>query len=281
MKILLLGSTGQVGTAIESICKEKGIKSIGLGREGIEITHPEEVENIIDECNPDVIINAVALQAIDKCEIHQKEAFDINSIAVSNLAKICEKKDISLLQLSTHSIFDGTKDGYYTENDIPNPINTYGASKYMGECFARNLCKKHYIVRLPTMFGKRRAGYFGFVDKLLKWIDEGKELNMAYDKIDSFGYTLDIANKLIDMLEKKMPFGTYHLTNSGRGSYYDLALKTVEILGVNIKVRKAEDKNFPAIGKKPLNTSIKSVKLKPLRSWEEALYSYITNELKT
>ena len=280
MKILLLGSTGQVGTTIESTCINRDIECIGLGREDIEITHPDELENVIDKYAPDVVINSVALQAIDKCEIYPKEAFDVNSIAVSHLAKLCEKNDIVLLQLSTHTVFDGTKDDYYTEEDTPNPINVYGASKYMGECFARNLCEKHYVVRLPTMFGSRRAGYPGFVDKLQKWIEEGKELRMADDKFDSFGYTADIADSLINMLEEELPFGVYHLTNSGKGSYYDLALKVVEILGVDNKVNRAKDKDFPSIGNKPLKTSMKSIKLKPLRSWEDALYEYITKDVK-
>lgn len=253
---------------------------MGLGREDIEITHPEEVENVIGDYNPDVLINSVAFQAIDKCEIHPKEAFDINSIAVSHIAKMCEKNDITLLQLSTHSVFDGTKDDYYTEDDCPNPVNTYGASKYIGECFARSLCMKHYVIRLPTMFGGRRAGYLGFVDKLLKWIAEGKELRMADDKIDSFGYTVDTANSLITMTEEALPFGVYHLTNSGKGSYYDLALKIVEILGSDNKVNRVKDKDFKAIGNKPLKTAIRSVKLKSLRSWEDALYAYITKKIK-
>lgn len=280
MKILLLGSTGQVGTAIESSSRNKGIECVGLDREKIEITRPEELESAVAEHKPEVVVNSVALQAIDNCETCPKEAFDVNSIAVWNLAKICKKWDIALLQLSTHSVFDGTKDGYYTEKDRPNPINIYGASKYMGEVFARNFCEKHYIVRLPTMFGKRRAGYPGFIDKVLRWTDEGRELNMADDKIDSFAYTADAANSLINMLKEELPFGVYHITNSGKASYYDFVSKMTKMLDLNIRVNRARDKDFKSTGNKPLKTQMKSIKLKPLRSWEDALCAYITNEVK-
>ena len=103
---------------------------------------------------------------------------------------------------------------------------------------------------------------------------------MADDKFDSFGYTKDTADSLINILEEELPFGVYHLTNSGKGSYYDLALKVVEILGVNNNVSRAKDKDFPAIGKKPLKTAMSSVKLRPLRTWQDALYEYITKEVK-
>jgi len=280
MKVLLLGSTGQVGTAIESHCKKKGIECLGLSRENIEITHPEEVESAIENYCPDVVINSVALQAIDKCVLHAAEAFEINSIAVSHLARICDKKDITLMQLSTHTIFDGTKNDYYTEDDGANPINIYGASKYLGEIFARNLCKKHYIVRIPVVFGSRRAGYYGFVDKVLQWIDEGRELKMTDNNTESFCYNLDVADSLICILLKKMPFGVYHVTNFGKASMYEFVSKIVEIMGVHSRVHRAKDKDFKALGKRPLHTAIKSIKLDPLRAWEDSLSEYIINEVK-
>jgi dTDP-4-dehydrorhamnose reductase len=280
LRILLLGSTGQVGTALENTFRNKNIECIGLGREDIEFIHPDEIQNSIEIHKPDVIINSVALQAIDKCELYPAEAFEINATAVLRLAKICQKKDLTLVQLSTHSVFDGKKKDYYTEEDKPNPINVYGASKYVGECFAGNLCEKHYIIRLPTMFGSRRAGYFGFIDKLLKWIEDGRTLRMADNKIDSFGYSRDAAEMIYQMLENKLPYDLYHLTNQGKGSYYDLAITVAKLLDKNIKIHRAKDKEFPALGKKPLKTAMKSNKLKTLRNWKEALEEYIKEEVK-
>jgi len=274
MKILILGATGQVGTAIEKVCIDKNIEHIGLSSKDIEITHKNEIEESIERNDPDVVINCVAFQAIDNCERNPHKSFDINSIAVLDLAGVCQKKNITLVHLTTHTIFDG-KSSPYTEDDIPNPINVYGMSKHIGDCFIRNICKKYYIFLLPTMFGDRRGGNIGIVEKIIKWMDEKKVLHMAGDKIDSFGYTDDIAKRMVNMLIEKYPYGTYHLTNQGGGSYYILALKIAEVLNKDVTIHKAKDSDFPSIGRKPLRTTLKSNKLKPLRPWKEALTEYL------
>jgi len=281
MKILLFGSSGTVGTAVEAVCQKRNIECIGLSHTDFEITNKEEVERAIKKYNPSVVINAAVINAINPCEIDPEKAFAINTIAVANLAKICNREDIILVQSSTHTIFDGKKDDYYTEEDHPNPLNIYGVSKFAAEYFAKNLCKKHYIVRLPTLFGGRRNENesLGFVDKVLKRIKEGEILRIADDKIDSFTYTIDVANTIIDMLEEKKSFGIYHIANAGKVSYYDFISKLVEILESDTRVIRAKDKDFACLGQKSLKTGMKSIKLEALRSWQDALYEYITNEV--
>ncbi len=111
-------------------------------------------------------------------------------------------------------------------------------------------------------------------------IKKGEELRVADDKIDSPTYTLDAAETIVSLLEKEKPFGVYHITNSGITSYYDLIAKLIEILGADANLVRAKDKDFPALGYKPLRTALKSVKLEPLRSWQDALYAYVTEELE-
>ncbi len=283
MKILLLGSTGMLGTAVETVCQKRNIKCIGLAHADLEITNKKEIEEAIKKYNPSVVINAVAIVGIDPCEINPQKAFDVNTIAVANLAKICAKENIILVQPSTHTVFDGTKDGYYTEEDRPNPLNIYGVSKFAAEYLAKNLCEKYYIVRFSTMFGRRRNSEeglgLGFVGKVLKWIKEGRVLRIADDKIDSPAYTIDVANTIIDMLKEKKPFGIYHIANAGKVSYYDFISKLVEILGSNTKIIRAKDRDFACLGQKSLKTGMRSIKLKALRSWQDALYEYIIKEV--
>ncbi len=280
MKILLIGSSGMMGTAIEKVCNRKGIDCVGLTHEDLEITNFDAVKEAIEKNKPDAVINAVAIVGINQCELEPQRAFDVNAIAVSNLAKICEKHGATLVQPSTHAVFDGTKDGSYTEDDLPNPASIYSASKYIAEYFAINLCRKHYVPRFPTLFGKRRNNALGFVDKVLGWIRKGEELKIADDKIDSPTYALDAAEALISLLEKEKPFGIYHVANSGVVSYYDFIAKLIEILKVDVNLVRAKDKDFPALAYKPLRTALKSIKLQPLRSWQDALSEYVAEEVK-
>lgn len=280
MRILLFGSTGMLGTAIALICKEKKIDIIGLSHNDVEVTDPSAVKSAIEKYLPDVVINSVAIVGVNPCESDPVQAFNINTIAVSYLAKLCESKEVVFVQTSTHAVFDGTKDGYYTEYDQPNPISIYSASKYMSEVFTMNLCKRHYVVRFPTMFGPRRNNKLGFVDKVIENIRKGKELKIADDKIDSVTSALDAAKRLIWMLEHNSPYGLYHLANDGIVSYYDFVKALAELLNPKTKVVRAKDSDFPALGHKPLKTAMKSAKLLPLRSWNEALSDYVSNYLK-
>jgi dTDP-4-dehydrorhamnose reductase len=276
MKILLLGSTGQLGTAIMRCAKNEKVECVGFGREKFEISHIDEVIDLIDKIEPNVLINAVALQAIEKCERYKQDAFSINGIAIDSLARICESREIVLVQLSTHTVFDGRKNAPYVESDVPCPINTYGMSKLVGDLYTINLCSKHYVLRLPTVFGPRQEGYEGFCDKLSSWVSKEVKLRMADDKIDSFGYSEDISKEIIRILLDQEPYGIYHVTNSGGCSYYTFTAEYLRLIGKpDYPLDKALDKEFPCSGKKPKKTELASEKLRPLRSWQTALADFV------
>ena len=277
MSILLLGSTGAFGTAIVKVCEERNIKYVGLTHNNFEITKPTDLERVVKKYSPSVIINSVVLMGINPCENNPRKAFGINSVAVSDLAKICREKDIILVQPSSHAVFDGTKDTPYTEKDVPCPINIYGTSKLSAELFAENICEKHYVVRFPTMFGPRKNKNLGFVDKMIELMKKGKKLKVAYDKIDSPTYTLDAAKEVMNIIEKSLPYGIYHIANSGKASYYDLIKQVGKLINSNSEILKAKDVDFPSLAPKPLKTSMKSTKLPKIRNWENALEDYISS----
>lgn len=277
MKVLLLGATGQIGTALMKSAHKYDVECIGYGRESFDISHPDEVERLIDVLNPDILVNSVALQAIDKCEQYPDDAFRINATAVSNLAKICQKREIIIVQLGTHTIFDGASTLPYVESDCPNPLNIYGMSKLAGDLFALNICCRSYVFRLPTVFGKRIDGYNGFCDKLLDWIKALQPLQMAVDKIDSFGFADDISDEIFRVILNGMNYGIYHITNSDAASYYEFAQELLNGLGFSeYPIESVTDSTFSSLGRKPLRTPIASEKLPPLRSWKEAMSIYIS-----
>lgn len=279
MKILLLGSTGAFGTALERVCEEKNIEYVGLSHKDFEITKKDDLFNAITKNNPDVVVNSVAIIGLNPCEQNPQRAFDINAIEVSNLAKICKERDIVLVQPSTHAVFDGTKEDCYTEEDIPNPSGVYAISKLAGEFFASNTNEKSYITRFPTMFGPRKNKSLGFVDKMVEFMNAGKEIRVVDDKIDSPTYTVDAARQLISILENKMPFGVYHVANAGKVSYYDFISELAEKIGYNKEIIRAKNTDFPSDVRNPLKTAMKSIKLNPMRGWREALDDYIKEDI--
>jgi dTDP-4-dehydrorhamnose reductase len=280
MEILLIGSSGMVGSAVEDVCNRKGISCVALSHEDLDITDFDAVRAAIERNKPDTVINAAAIVGINKCELEPQRAFKVNAIAVSNLAKICEEHGITLVQPGSHAIFDGKKDTYYTEDDLPNPTSIYSTSKYIAEYFAKNICRHYYVTRLGALFGTRRTANKGFVGTLLERIKKGEEIKAADDRIESPTYAVDAAEALISLLENEKPFGIYHVANSGMVCYYDLAAKFVEILKADVNVVRAKDKDFKTLAYNPLRTPLTSVKLEPLRSWHDALLEYIATEVK-
>ena len=275
MRILIFGSTGMVGTAMESACRDNKVDFIGLDHRAVNIADFESVKRAMDKHSPDVVVNCVAIIGTNICERDPVQAININSIAVYNMAKHCHTKDIIFVQPSSHAVFDGLKDGYYTEEDRPEPVNIYSSSKYLAENFAINNCRKHYIVRFPTMFGARRNKASGFVDKVIEKIKKKEELKIADDKIDSMTYALDAATQLIAIVQRQMPYGIYHVTNAGMSSYYDFVEKLIGLLGVEALLTRAKDSDFAALGYKPLKTAMRSIKLEPMRKWQDALSEYV------
>ena len=280
MRILIIGSSGMMGTALEKVCNRKGFDCVGLNHENLEITDRDGLNTAIDKHQPTVVINLVAMVGTNPCELEPQRAFNVNSIAVSNLAKICEQRGIILVQPGSQAVFDGTNVEPYVEDDSPNPTNIYSASKYLAECFAINLCTRHYVPRFPTLFGPTRFGRKGFVENMFDRLEKGGEIRVADDRIDSPTYTMDAAATIISLLENKNPFGIYHVTNSGMVSYYDFIANLAEIMGIEADLVRAKEHDFDSLGYKPLRLALLSVKLGPNRSWQDALSEYVTEELK-
>lgn len=279
MKILLFGASGCFGTEFLSVAKNFKIKVFSYPSKKLDLVNFKQVQKKIKTLKPNVIINSTAIIGINKCEIEYNKSFEINSVCALNLAKICKKENIILVQTSSHAVFDGKKKSFYNENDKARPNNIYSGTKYLGELFVENICKKYYIIRFPTLFGNRNNNLLGFVDKTLLSLKKDKPLKIADDKIDSPTYARDAAELLIKMIIKKKPYGIYHLANSGKVSYYKFVLYLKKILKSKSKIIPVKDNFFPSKGFKSLKTSMNSVKLKPLRSWKNSLKEYLRNQV--
>ncbi len=275
MKMLLFGASGCFGTELISSCNKKNISLIHQPSSKLNILNYDELEKKITLEKPDVVVNSTAIVGINPCEENYNKAFALNSVGPLNLAKICSKLDITLVQTSTHAVFDGKKELPYTEDDLPQPNNIYAGSKYLGELFVSSICKKYYIIRFPTLFGKRSNNLKGFVDKVVEKLSKNEDLKIATDKIDSPTYAKDASQLLLEIILKQKEYGVYHLSNVGQLSYYNFVKKIKEIMNSDSKIIEAKDSDFFSKGFKPLKTAIRSNKLKKIRSWEKALFEYL------
>ena len=275
MKILIIGLSGCFGTEFKNLCLNNNINLLGFKSSKLNILDYKLLEKKIKKEKPRVVINSSAIVGINQCEEEYLNAFSVNSIGALNLAKICEKMGIILVQTSTHAVFDGKRKKSYCEEDLPRPNNVYSGTKYLSELFVSSICKKFYVIRFPTLFGKRSNNQKGFVDKVYVALKENKTLKIAADKIDSPTYAKDAAKALIEIIKKKKKFGTYHLANEGKISFYTFVNELKKLLNSKSLIIKAKDEEFVSVGFKPLKTSIVSKKLKKMRNWKIALKEYV------
>ena len=133
MKVLITGSKGQLGIALNKLLsKRKDIEIVNTDIYDMDITNIEDVRKVLNKYNPNYVINCAAYTKVDECETHQDLAFKVNADGVKNIAVVTKEIDATLIHVSTDYVFDGTKKEAYNEDDKTNPQSVYGKSKQAG-----------------------------------------------------------------------------------------------------------------------------------------------------
>lgn len=280
MKILILGAKGMLGQELIKAFSDMG-EITAWDREDVDITRADETSGKITAFMPDILINAAAYNNMDKAESEDAEiAKTINGNVVGALADICQILAITMVHYSTDYVFDGTKGSPYIEADEPNPESVYATSKYLGERLLKMSGTEYYLLRTSRLFGNAGSSEMAkrsFVDTMLEKAKTQQEFQLVSDEVASPTYVKDLALQTRKMFDEKKPFGLYHVTNSGECSWYEFGKKVFELAGLHPTVTAVPGDTFPRPAKRPAYSVLKSTKLPPLRSWEDALKDYLAN----
>jgi dTDP-4-dehydrorhamnose reductase len=283
MKILILGSAGNLGVQLVKIFA-KGNQVIGWDRGEIDITDKELIIKKINDVKPELVVNAAAYNAVDKCEASDEEyelAKKLNIDGPKFLAEGCLKSGATLVQYSTDYVFDGKTKKGYQEIDEPMPINRYGKSKFHGEKRILELSGqglKWYIIRTSKLFGPRgdsQQAKESFFDLMLRLAGEKEYLDVVDDELGCFTYTPDLAQATRDLVESDRGYGIYHLTNQGPVTWYQAAVELFKIKNINIKINPITPEKLPRPAKRPKYSVLINTKFDQLRDWREALVDYL------
>lgn len=295
-KILILGAKGNLGGQLIKVFSKKN-EVIAWDREEIDITDKELIYKKVSDIKPDIIINAAAYNAVDKCEEDENEfelAKKLNCQAVGYLAEAAISVNSILVHYSSDYVFGGhanktnseqikriKKQGGFKEDDNPDPVNKYGESKFMGE---RELISrsgkglKWYLIRTSKLFGPKGESEVAkpsFFDIMLKLAKEKEVLDVVDEEMSCFTYTPDLAKATRKLIESDMGYGIYHIVNEGPCAWYQAAKELFEIAGINITVNPVSGDKFPRPAKRPSYSVLLNTKFEQLRSWQEALREYL------
>ncbi len=270
-KILVLGAEGMLGSALSKIFIDYEITN--CGRSELDITNKKRVQEKLEQFKPEIVVNAAAYTDVDKCETNRDLAIKINGDAVKHIAEVCNKIGAFLIYISTDYVFNGRKKTGYSENDRTNPINTYGESKLQGEMNLITNSDNHYLIRTSWLFGFNGKN---FVETIIRLSKEKDEIFVVNDQIGSPTYTLDLAKKIKELIEKKYESGIYHITNRGTCTWYEFAKEIVRLSKNNCKINSVTTDDFPLPAKRPKCSILINTKIdKPLRHWKHAIKEYI------
>jgi dTDP-4-dehydrorhamnose reductase len=221
-KILVTGANGQLGKCIKDAAADfPDFEFVFVSKEELDIGKVALVADFFRKNNFTHCINTAAYTNVEQAESEKEKAFAINAEAVKNLASTCKENGVVLLHVSTDYVFDGKKKSPYSETDLTNPINVYGASKLKGENYIQDICEKFFIFRTSWLYSQ--YGH-NFLKTILKFAEAGKPLTITTEQTGAPTNANDLAEALLQIIaQDSTEYGVYNYSNSGQTTWFGFA----------------------------------------------------------
>lgn len=263
-KILITGALGQLGHSIHvQLVNKYNILLTDLGKSSLknysilDITSESDIKRILQDTNPEIIINLAAYTDVDGCENNPQKAFEVNFEAVELLLN---NYDGYFIQISTDYVFDG-KNGPYSESDETSPISEYGKSKLAAEQYIENNYKEWCIVRTNVLFDYQSGTDASFIKWIIESLNNDEQILVVIDQWNNPTWTYHLASILESIIENKAR-GLFHYGGADYLSRYEFALMIAEVFNLDsslIKPIKTVELN--QVARRPLNGGLKTDKI--------------------
>lgn len=284
-RVLLLGATGRLGTALGRAHSAAGepLDLMQRGRRNLNLANPEALADALAEVSFDVLLNCAAYHDTDQAEDNSAVAFAVNGHAVQRLAQVCERKGARFIHVSTDYVFggDAVRRVPLTEADPPAPVNVYGASKALGETLARLALEELVVLRVASLFGEpgTDAKRSNFVDTIIRVGREQQSLRVVDDQIMSPTATADVAAMILKMLTEGCFPGTYHVVNTGAVSWFGFAKAIMHRVGMAATVTPCRSDESGRKAPRPAFSALDNAKVREelgaVPPWQDALGRYL------
>lgn len=238
MRVLVTGAGGQLGLDVLDAFADHEV--VGLTHADLDVADEPAVVAAVRDNQPQLVVHAAAWTNVDGCEQDPDRAHHVNALGSWWVARACRLVDAAMVYLSTDYVFDGRGRADaagapqpYSEFDPIDPLNHYGRSKAAGELLLRQTLAEHYIVRTSWVCGARGSN---FVTTMLRVGRERGAAQVVDDQVGSPTFTRDLAAAIRELAVTGR-YGTYHRTNHGTCSWYDLAAATYELTGMDVDLQ--------------------------------------------
>lgn len=282
--VVIIGANGQLGT---DLGKTLGaFKVTGLTHADLDVCDAGAARRVLGELQPDIVINTSAFHRVDLCEDESGLSFAVNASAAYQLARLAADFNFALVHFSSDYVFDGRATRPYTEDDLPNPVSVYGASKLAGEYLVRNFCPRHFVIRTTGLYGLAGASGKGgnFVETMIRLGKSGNPVRVVEDQVMTPTATSDLAVAVAQLLQREgrggVAYGLYHVTSAGQCSWYEFAKTIFELSGLAVNLSPITSAESGAKARRPAFSVLDHGKwvragFQELRPWRAALADYL------
>ena len=285
MRALVIGSSGQLGASVlQSLA---AYDCIGVDHNQLEITNETQVHEVIDTIRPHVVVNTAAFHSVPQCEIDKEIAYSSNVLGPKYIASACSNNNAAFFHISTDYVFQGDKHSPYSEQDIPNPVNTYGSTKLAGERAAQAECEHTYVIRTCGLFGaypcRAKKGGRNFVQSMLHLAATQPSLKVVNDQQCCPSYTNDVAEQIRYLAKEQPKPGIYHAVNEPGLTWHSFAQLIFSIAKINTQVLGVSSTEWDDSVKRPADSRLANAALRMeginrMRSLDVSLRDYLTNQ---
>jgi dTDP-4-dehydrorhamnose reductase len=280
-KVIVFGGGGQLGFELCREFKERGWSVLRFDRQALDITDSAEVERVIGESDPQVVVNSAAYNQVDIAESEPVAAFQVNALAVRNFAVACRQSGAQLVHFSTDYVFDGKKGSPYIETDTPRPLGAYGVSKLSGELYAQAYLDNALVIRTSGVFGPagRSTRRGNFPEMMLRLAKSGTPIRVVEDHIASPTYAPAMASRTAEMVEKGVS-GLFHMGGGQPISWYAYAKLIFELSGTEAVLQATDERSYRTAARRPKFSALSNEKLEkagipPMPSLRDAVLEYL------
>ncbi len=281
-KAAVIGSGGQLGVELVRELNQRGYQTIGWDRDQLDITGNQHVESVLTPWDPEIVFNAAAYNQVDVAESEPHASFEVNALAVRNLALACRQLDALLVHFSTDYVFDGAARRPYVESDPTHPLGAYGVSKLAGELYAQAYLDAPLIVRTSGVFGPggRHTARGNFVELMLRLAHAGQPIRVVEDHVASPTYAPLLAARTIDLVERGQT-GIFHVGGGAPISWFHYAQLIFEtaLPRQSVELHAASEREYRTAARRPKysalsNAKMESLGLAPMPPLRDALALY-------
>jgi dTDP-4-dehydrorhamnose reductase len=272
-----------VGRAVSEYCHSIGDVVRTFDHRSLDVSDQGLVRETLSAEKPEVVINCAAWTDVDGCEADRERACAVNARGPENLAIASREVGATLITISTDYVFDGTKEGFYTQRDDPNPQSFYGVSKLAGEQSSQVASARTVVVRTGFIFG---PGGTNFLSTVVARGLRGEKMKAISDAWGTPTYAPHLATRLRELAERDLP-GVFHVVNSGDGASFEeftrAALRAAGCDEASLDTVTMASLHRPA--PRPRNSRLRcliseAIGLEPLPNWEDGLQAYVASQKK-